>query len=102
MRRVAYPALLILALASTSAFAADETTKGKPRDGTTELVIVEDKMAGKEELGDPNRVICRKEDSTGSRVSARRVCATASEWAARKQHTREGIERAQTQRYKNN
>lgn len=66
--------------------------------GTTKVRIVEDQMANKEDMGDPSRVICRKQNVTGSRLGSQRVCATAAEWAARKQQSRQSIERAQSQR----
>lgn len=53
-----------------------------------------------EMMGDPTRVICRRQDSTGSRLQAKRVCATAGEWAAKRMAERETIEKAQTQRWK--
>jgi hypothetical protein len=49
---------------------------------------------------DPNSVICRRVESTGSRLQAKRVCATAAEWAAIKAANRLAVERVQTQRSK--
>lgn len=44
---------------------------------------------------DPNRKICQKEEVTGSRLGAVKVCLTATEWADRRQAHREETERSQ-------
>jgi hypothetical protein len=36
---------------------------------------------------DPNQIICRHEDVTGSRLEGHRVCLTRMEWAQRKQES---------------
>tara|TARA_B100000929_G_scaffold79709_1_gene62230 strand:+ start:357 stop:623 length:267 start_codon:yes stop_codon:yes gene_type:complete len=64
---------------------------------TTQVRLVEDKMAGKEEMGDQSRIICRKTQDTGSRLRSRRVCATAGEWAEQRRQNRESIEKTQAQ-----
>jgi len=61
-----------------------------------------DNMSNKADVGKADRVICRKIEQIGSRVHARRVCATAEQWAAMKQEDREGLEKIQTQRYHGN
>jgi hypothetical protein len=43
-----------------------------------------------------NKMICRVEADTGSRLSGTRVCLTREQWAERKRHDREAAERAQT------
>jgi hypothetical protein len=43
-------------------------------------------------------VICKKEESTGSRIGAKRVCMTRTQWADRLLQDRQELERAQTQR----
>src|SRR5690606_3374294 len=68
------------------------------QDNTTQIRVVEDKMAAKEDMGDPTRVICRKEKNTGSRLGSKRICATAAEWSAQKQQSRQAVERSQSQR----
>lgn len=47
---------------------------------------------------DPNEKICVKEESTGSRLGAKRVCMTRAEWADRKLQDQQELTRVQTQR----
>lgn len=46
---------------------------------------------------DPNRVVCEVEQTTGTRLGARKVCKTAAEWAQMKQQQRETLEKVQQQ-----
>lgn len=48
--------------------------------------------------GDPNEVVCRKEEVLGSRLRSQRVCMTRSEWAEARRNNRSDVERAQVQR----
>ena len=80
------------------AFSGSASAKDK---NETSITVVEDKMAGKEDMGDPTRIICRKQANTGSRLGAKRVCATAGDWDARKQQNREAVERSQKSRVTN-
>ena len=50
---------------------------------------------------DPNRVICRTEGATGSRLTQQKRCLTAQQWADQRQVDRQTVERAQSGRYKN-
>ena len=43
-------------------------------------------------------MICVKEDDTGSRLSAHKICRTQSQWDELKRDDRSAVERAQTQR----
>ena len=45
-----------------------------------------------------NEVICRKEEVTGSRLGAKKVCRTRAEWADAQLQDRRALERAQTDR----
>lgn len=47
---------------------------------------------------DPNEKICVKEEITGSRLGAKRICMTRAEWADRKLQDQQELVRAQTQR----
>jgi invasion protein IalB len=47
---------------------------------------------------DPNQVVCEKQEETGSRLAARRVCKTRAEWAEERRLNRQDIEKMQTQR----
>lgn len=44
-----------------------------------------------------NDVVCEVEEVTGSRLGAKRVCATRSQWQQRAQSDRQAIEKDQTQ-----
>ena len=50
---------------------------------------------------DPNKVICRSNASTGSRLSQTKQCMTAAQWAESSALDRRDIERVQNARYKN-
>jgi hypothetical protein len=52
--------------------------------------------------GDQNRVVCRKENVTGSRLGARKRCLTAAEWTEMARLDRQSVERIQNMRYKGN
>jgi len=47
-----------------------------------------------------NKVVCRRVDSIGTRLSSKRVCRTKAEWAAEAAANRQDLERSQTQRWK--
>jgi hypothetical protein len=49
-----------------------------------------------EDVGDPNRVICRTESEIGTRLGKIRRCHTAAQWAYLKRETRNTIERVQS------
>ena len=53
----------------------------------------------KEDMGDGARMICRKIEGTGSRMNTKKVCATATEWAAQKAQNRQVIEQAQNKKW---
>ena len=44
---------------------------------------------------DTERMICRTIGETGSRLSKRKLCMTAAEWAEHKRTTKEDIDKAQ-------
>ena len=48
-------------------------------------------------LGDPNRVICEVDETTGTRLGARKVCKTALEWQEQRTSHRETVEMFQRQ-----
>jgi hypothetical protein len=47
------------------------------------------------DTSDVNRVVCKREDSIGSRLAAKRVCLTVQEWKDREYHHRDATERIQ-------
>ena len=49
-------------------------------------------------LADPNEVVCEKQEVTGSRLAARRVCRTRAEWAEARRLDRQEVEKVQTNR----
>lgn len=52
--------------------------------------------------GDPNRVICKTMDTTGSRLKPNKDCRTARQWADDQALERRDLDRQQTNRYKGN
>lgn len=44
---------------------------------------------------DPNRIVCKREEQIGSRLTAKKVCLTVKEWQDLAQANREEVERAQ-------
>lgn len=56
--------------------------------------------ATKSDAKDPNRIVCRKVEAIGSRLSTKRVCQTAAQWDSQEAANRQDIERSQTQRWK--
>lgn len=44
---------------------------------------------------DVNRIVCQKEETIGSRLSAKRVCLTVKEWQDRAMVSREDTEQVQ-------
>lgn len=51
---------------------------------------------------DPDKIICRSEENTGSRLAKTKRCMSARDWAAEKAVNQQDIERVQANRYKNN
>jgi len=49
-------------------------------------------------VSNPNEIVCEKQETTGSRIGARRVCMSRAEWADRKLQDRQELERVQIQR----
>lgn len=47
---------------------------------------------------DPNEVICERQEETGSRLGAKRICMTRSQWAEQKSEDRQQLEHVQVQR----
>lgn len=48
--------------------------------------------------GEQNKVVCRRIESIGSRLTSKRVCQTKGEWAARLAADRQALERIQSLR----
>jgi hypothetical protein len=45
--------------------------------------------------GDPNRIVCEREETTGTRLGSRKVCLTVAEWAEKTREHRETVESIQ-------
>ena len=48
-----------------------------------------------ENVKDPNKPICERVEQIGTRLGARRVCMTATQWAEQRREQREAMERVQ-------
>ena len=51
---------------------------------------------------DPNRMVCRTVENTGSRLGNKKICRTAAEWVEVQAIERRDIERFQAGRTRNN
>lgn len=49
---------------------------------------------------DPEKVICHKEKSVGSRIAEKKICKTAKQWEIEHLETRQATERVQSSRWK--
>jgi hypothetical protein len=47
---------------------------------------------------DPNEMVCRSVEDTGSRLSRSRICMTRAQWDAHNRGTRQTVERNQASR----
>jgi hypothetical protein len=56
--------------------------------------------AAKAEDDGQNKVVCRRVEAIGTRLSAKKVCRTKGEWDADAAANRQDLERSQTQRWK--
>ena len=46
--------------------------------------------------GDPNKIVCEKQEKIGTRLGGEKVCLTVAEWQARKAADRDQMERVQS------
>jgi len=49
------------------------------------------------DVGNPNRIICEVDETTGTRLGAHKVCKTALEWQEQRASHRESLEMFQRQ-----
>ena len=47
-----------------------------------------------------NRMVCKRQKDTGSRLGSKRICMTAAQWAQKKRDERAVTERTQAARWK--
>jgi hypothetical protein len=73
---------LVLAFAATNAVAPPETS---PAPEQTARPAKPAKLA----KDDPNRIICKREATIGSRVSAKKVCKTQADWKTLAQESKD-------------
>ena len=59
-------------------------------------VIAAAQEPAKRKVADPNEMVCKREEVTGSRLQSRRVCMTRAQWAEQRQLDRLNVERSQT------
>lgn len=52
--------------------------------------------------GDLNKVVCRRVEAIGTRLSAKKVCRTKAQWDSEASANRQDLERSQTQRWQGN
>lgn len=76
MRIATVTLLLLTGLGMSAAYAADSTTTSSPPSGTAEATVQTNAME------DPNRIVCKQYESTGSRLHGTRICHTVQEWEA--------------------
>ena len=61
--------------------------------------IARDRKA--EAVTNPDKIICKTQQDTGSRLARTKRCMSARDWAAEKAINQQDIERVQANRYKN-
>ena len=82
-------AALGLALAAPAAFAATaNSTPGAAESAVAGKKPVDPRISGE-------TVVCKREDSTGTRLGGAKVCRTRAEWAARSAAAHEQMDRIQ-------
>lgn len=79
-------ALALVALAAPAALAQAPAPDAPP--------------AAKADEGELNKVVCRRVESIGTRLSAKKVCRTKAQWDSEAAANRQDLERSQTQRWK--
>ena len=62
---------------------------------SAEVTSIQNANAGSKGRGDPNQMICDVEQTTGTRLGARKVCKTRAEWAQLRTEHRESLEMLQ-------
>lgn len=66
------------------------------------IVYAESATTEEGDPNDPQRMVCKKSQVTGSRLGKKKVCMTAAQWEVQRQADKEAIERTQNGRYKGN
>jgi hypothetical protein len=64
--------------------------------------LASDASTDKKDAKDPDRMICKAEEQTGSRLAKKKTCMTAAEWKETRRVQRMEIDRSQANNYKNN
>jgi hypothetical protein len=86
-----YPMLKASLFAAVAVLAAQPAIAGQDTTTAAKPIVV----TGKGKAGDPNRMVCQREETTGTRLGARRICLTAAQWEEKRRVHREELERAQ-------
>jgi hypothetical protein len=58
--------------------------------------------ADAQKAADPNRMVCKRIEAIGSRLSTKRECKTAKQWEDQMAEERRDLDKLQTGRWKNN
>ena len=69
---------------------------------TPTMVLAENAATAEADANDPNRMVCKKSQVTGSRLGKKKICMTAAQWEVQRQADREALERSQSGRWKGN
>lgn len=103
-------AVTLLAAASASSFNPATDAQGKadptvckkvvsaePGAKPYQMCMTKAEWAAKKKADakNPNRIVCRYEDSTGNRLKSYKICMTAAEWIDQRQRERDSIEQIQ-------
>jgi hypothetical protein len=75
-------------LAGTAISAVAQTPAAAPTQNQSNVKLAQD----------PNEIVCEKQETTGTRLGAKRVCMKRSEWADRRLQDRQELERVQVHR----
>ena len=65
---------------------------------TVALAATASTAAPRSKKSDPNKIICRVVEETGSRLNKTRACHTVAEWAELRRQTKQTVERIQDSR----
>lgn len=66
--------------------------------GTTEPASGSDKQQA--DVGETNKMVCRRVESIGTRLGSKKVCRTKAQWDQEAMANRQDLERSQTQNWK--
>jgi len=62
-----------------------------------QVTSIESSNPASKGIGNPNRIVCEVDETTGTRLGAHKVCKTALEWQEQRASHRESLEMFQRQ-----